>query len=190
MRIRWIGKYNGKNLPAAELPPGARRVMEPDGGALPALLVLLAVAFGLLSVKKYLLDGTILLRGPMTLGFGLALLLVPLHELLHAAAFPAGAEVDIFYTRFGLGTSCTAPVSRGRFLLIALLPSTVLGLVPLAALLLVPGEACRWISFLFGVGALHLAGGNSDYVTALHLLRLPPDATVQISEGEIYWYRR
>lgn len=64
-------------------------------------------------------------KGMLGIVFLIGIILFPVHEILHAACFPAESDVFLFFTKQGLGTTCTSPISRNRFIIINLLPSVV-----------------------------------------------------------------
>jgi len=188
MKIKWIGKYNGSNLPASNLTTGAKPLPPVTGKSALVIIPVLLVVF-LFVYLKSILDARVLFsRVNLAIGFGIGLLLFPVHELLHAICFTAESEVVMYYTMQGLGTSCTTPLKRNRFILVSLLPSIVLGIIPLALFLVIPSSYVLIETILFAVSFLHLGAGYADYSNFLHLMKVPPNAFIQISGDKIYWY--
>lgn len=111
----------------------------------------------------------------------------PVHELIHAVSFPAGSEVIMFYTTQGLGTTCTSPMTRNRFIVVNMLPSLILGVVPLIAYMIVPRTYAFASAVLCVFSLVHVGTGYVDYLNIVHLLRLPADSKIQISGAKIYW---
>jgi len=189
MKIKWIGKYTGNNLPVADLAPEAKALPPVTGKSALAIIPILLIVF-LFVYLKGMWDGRILFsRVDLAIGFCIGILLFPVHELLHAVCFPAGGEVVMYYTMQGLGTSCTAPMKRNRFIWVSVFPSIVLGLIPFALFLVIPSSYVFAETILFAVSFLHLGAGYADYCNLLHLMKVPRNALIQISGEKIYWYQ-
>lgn len=190
MKIRWIGKYNGSNLPVADLPTEAKPLPSVKGKSALVIIPVILVVF-LLVYLKSLMDARVLFsKVNLAIGFGIGLLLFPIHELLHAICFPAGSKVVMYYTMQGLGTSCTSPMKRNRFIFVSIVPSIVLGIIPLVLYMAIPSSYVLVETILFAVSFLHLGAGYSDYTNFLHLIKVPRNALIQISGNQIYWYLR
>ena len=138
-------------------------------------------------IKKTYLGGVAFSRVDWMIGLVIALLFFPVHELIHAVSFPAGSEVIMFYTTQGLGTTCTSPMTRNRFIVINMLPSLILGVVPLIAYMIVPRTYAFASTVLCVFSLVHVGTGYVDYLNIVHLLRLPADSKIQISGAKIYW---
>jgi len=190
MEIKWIGRYDGRNLPAVDVEADAKSLPEITTKSAFALIPIL-LAFALcVYCKSAFLGGIAFSRGHWTIGILLGLAFFPVHELLHAICFPAGSQVFMFYTWQGLGTTCTSPVTRNRFIWINLFPSMVLGLIPLVLFMIVPYTYAFASTVLCVFSMLHLGGSYADYLNVLHLLKLPECAIIQISGAKIYWKQR
>lgn len=188
MKIKWIGKYNGSNLPVADISSDAKLLPTATGKSALAIIPVLLVVF-LFVYLKSIWDARVLFsKVNLAIGFGIGLLLFPVHELLHAICFPNRSEIVMYYTMQGLGTSCTASVKRNRFILVNIFPSIVLGVIPLALFMVIPSSCVLAETILFAVSFLHLGAGYADYSNVLHLMKIPPNAFVQISGEKIYWY--
>ena len=148
MKLIYRGRYTGEaQLPRADLPPGAVPFREP---ADTAALNLAAMKWSLLALAAAAALGvvTIPLRGGLVLGAGFwfmagfAASFLPLlpHELLHGLCFGRGAEVHLFVSPKDLMAFvvCTRPVSRGRFILMSLLPNLIFGWLPFLLWCLTP----------------------------------------------------
>lgn len=187
MQIKWIGKYNGRNLPKSPVDGWAKMPRVTTKHVLttiPILMVLLLCVF----FKSRVLNARILFsRKWLAVGFIIGIVLFPLHELLHAAGFPPGKEKLMFYTSQGLGITCPSPMSRNRWIFTNLLPSSVLGFVPLLLFLVVSKDYSALLNILFAIAFLHIGGSYVDYINVIHSLRIPRNSIIQISGEEIYW---
>ena len=141
---------------------------------------------------------TIPLRGGLELGFGFRvtagcaasfLTLLP-HELLHGLCFGRGAEVHLFVSPKDLMAFvvCTRPVSRGRFILMSLLPNLVFGWGPFLLWCLTPYGGA-WSDGLLWFSLCCISFGGGDYLNVWNALRQMPRGSVQqISGFHSYWY--
>lgn len=188
MKIKWIGKYSGSNLPVAKVSPNAKAfpVLSTKSSALIVPIIILFVI--LVWIKSRILGGIIVTRMYLSVGIIIGILMFPLHELLHALCFPPNSCVFIFFTNQGLGTTCLSPITRNRFILINLIPSVVLGLIPLVSFMWCPKEYIAANSILFSVSFLHVCGSYVDYINAFRTAKISRHAMIQISGEQIFWY--
>lgn len=187
MKIKWIGKYTGSNLPVAEIEPGAKSLPEVTSRSA-FMLIPIFLMFALCAYCKHAyLGGIAFSRVAWMIGVLIALVFFPVHEFLHAICFPAGSQVFLFYTAQGFGITCTTPMTRNRFIFVNLFPSMILGGVSLILFLAVPCTYAFASTVLCAFSLLHLGGGYVDYLNIIHLLKLPKSAVIQISGPKIYW---
>lgn len=132
MKIKWIGKYDGNNLPTVDVGAGAKELPEVTSKSAIILIPIVLLFVCCVYIKKTYLGGVAFSRVDWMIGLVIALLFFPVHELIHAVSFPAGSEVIMFYTTQGLGTTCTSLMTRNRFIVVNMLPSLILGIVPLS----------------------------------------------------------
>ena len=187
MKIKWIGKYNGNNLPTVDVGTGAKELPEVTSKSAIILIPIFLLFACCVYIKKTYLGGVAFSRVDWMIGLVIALLFFPVHELIHAVSFPAGSEVIMFYTTQGLGTTCTSPMTRNRFIVVNILPSLILGVVPLIAYMIVPRTYAFASTVLCVFSLVHVGAGYVDYLNIVHLLRLPADSKIQISGAKIYW---
>ena len=187
MKIKWIGKYDGKNLPTVDVEVGAKKLPEVTSKSAIILIPIVLLFACCVYIKKIYLGGVAFSRVDWMIGLVIALLFFPVHELIHAVSFPAGSEVIMFYTTQGLGTTCTSPMTRNRFIVVNMLPSLILGVVPLIAYMIVPSTYAFVSTILCVFSLVHVGTGYVDYLNIVHLLRLPSDSKIQISGAKIYW---
>lgn len=188
MRIKWIGKYNGNNLPVVPIKDSNKVLPSVTIKHTFTIIPILLLMGVLVYLKNNVLDERIIFsRELLAVGFLIGIALFPLHEILHALCFPTGSDVFLFYTRQGLGTTCTTPITRNRFIVINIIPSAILGMIPLLLYLIIPKGYTAFSTILFAVAFLHIGGSYADYVNIAHLLRLPAKSFIQISGENIYW---
>ena len=184
--IKFCGKfYENSQLPEVDLPDNAIQYVESDdmkdyGGGLKR--VYLYWTASILLVVGLILHSWFLIK--MGLGVGLSLLAMPLHELIHVWMYPMKADKFIFKAEDSMFVTCTAPMSRGRFILMAIMPNIILGIIPIILSILF-GFEC--ILYFFGWGSL--GGGWTDYKNIWNtLIQTKRGCTVQNSGIHSYWY--
>lgn len=187
MKIKWIGKYNGNNLPTADVEAGAKSLPEVTTKSVFMLIPILLIFALFVYCKGVYLGGVSFSRPAWMTGIVIGLLFFPVHEFLHAICFPAGSQVFMFYTRQGLGITCTTPMTRNRFIFVNLFPSLILGGISLILFLVIPCTYAFTSTVLCVFSLLHLGGGYADYLNIIHLLKLPKNTDIQISGAKIYW---
>lgn len=188
MQIKWIGKYSGDNLPTADICDNSHKLPEVTNKSAILLIPIILLLQSFLIIKSKFLAGIILDRRYLLVGLILGFLMAPIHELLHAVCFPKGSTVYMFYTTYGLGTTCISPVQKSRFILLNIFPSTILGLLPLIIFLCVPKEFTVLSNIIYGFLFVNIGASYADYMNVIHLLKVPRNATIQISGEKIYWY--
>ena len=187
MKIKWIGKYNGNNLPTADVEAGAKSLPEVTAKSVFMLIPILLIFALFVYCKGVYLGGVSFSRPAWMTGIVIGLLFFPVHEFLHAICFPAGSQVFMFYTMQGIGITCTTPITRNRFIFVNLFPSMILGGISLILFLTIP---CSYVfaSMIFcAFSLLHLGCSYVDYLNIIHLLKLPRTTVIQISGSKIYW---
>ena len=107
------------------------------------------------------------------------------HEILHAICF----KEDVYlYTNFKQGMLfVTGPetMSKGRFILMSLLPNIVFGALPFAA-----GLIFQELSALGMMGATALAMGAGDYYNVWNAAtQMPKGARTYLHGFHSYWYK-
>ncbi len=190
MRIKWIRKYTGDNLPTIEAKTSSKTLPEITTKST-LLLIPICILFALCVYCKHrFLGGLAFSRRDWMIGIVLALLFTPVHELLHALCFPRKSEVLMFYTAQGLGVTSIEPLTRNRFIVVNLVPSLLLGFVPLVLFMAIPHtyESASTILCVFSL--VHLGCGYVDYLNIIHLIKVPSTAIIQISGEKILWYEQ
>lgn len=114
---------------------------------------------------------------------GPLLLMFP-HELLHAVCF----RKDVYlYTNWKQGMLFVIgpeTMSKGRFILMSLLPNVLFGWIPYGIGILFP----QW-AFLAVLGALSAGAGAGDYYNVFHTLtQMPRGARTYLYGFHSYWY--
>jgi hypothetical protein len=197
MKLIYKGVYkNPEQLDKGELPENAVMFKEPDDPlqlnviaslfAIPGILLI--VPFYMLHQVLYFSGDAILLRFSF-IGILLAFLSMPLHEYLHAICFGKKAEVHMYIipTQLMAFVYSTVPISKARFIFLSLLPSLVLGWIPLTIWTLMPPHT--WDATVFTFAALGIIFGCGDYMNIYNAARqMPRGSLQQLSGFHSYWY--
>ncbi len=187
MRLHYKGKYdlNPESLPYKPHLPGAVAFKEAKDiktlGMIAnglAFVLLIPVVFFL-----YLRYGSSIFSG-LLWGSVLSLLCIFPHELLHAICF----KEDVYlYTDFRHGMCFVVgpeTMSRGRFILMSLLPNLVFGFIPYIVALVIPR-----LPILGAFGALSIIMGVGDYYNIFNAAtQMPRGARTYLHRFNSFWY--
>lgn len=175
-------RFNGciddiRTFQAGDLPENAVRIETPRTiddtmkHAAPACAVLCLIV-SLTVFTKVFFAGAAIAPAAVFIGFAVGLVLLIVHELLHAAVYPKEAAVTVGKLKGKLTFVALAsyPMIRARFLLMCLLPF-VLGIVPLAVFVLSPAEA-KWLNgMMLGMACIGMISPYPDVDQAVTVLR-------------------
>jgi hypothetical protein len=179
--------------PAFQPAPPWRPLREPRRAS---LVILLSLPLGLLAAFLFTLP--LLLRSPdrsLTIPLsGLPsllalLLLVPLHELLHALPLPGSLRspqlvLGLWPRSLLAYVHYLGELGRARFLVVALSPLVAVSLLAYAGLSLLPSLAPFWLT----LGLLNALGSGADLLAAaLVLTQVPPGAHLRNHSWRTYW---
>lgn len=197
MNLVWKGIYKGKDqLPVGVLPERAVKFKEPDSVEMLSVVatlfiipVIMLVAIAYL-IKTHLLGTSVGMNFFNLWGILLAFLMILPHELLHAVLFPKDKEVELWVSPKNLMAFVvsTAPVSKGRFIFLSLLPNLVFGFIPLIIWIFVP-EGGTMTKILFSFAVISLSFGVGDYLNVFNsIFQMPKGSIQQLSGMNSYWY--
>ena len=116
--------------------------------------------------------------------FVLEIVSIPVHECLHASMFRGEVE---FYTYLKKGLAFVVgpeDMTKGRFVMMSLLPNLVLGIVPYIIFFFVPNQL--WLG-IWSLG--NIASGAGDYINIYHAITQMPKGSLTFMSGmHSYWY--
>ena len=81
MKIKWIGKYDGNNLPTVDVGTGAKELPEVTSKSAIILIPIVLLFACCVYIKKTYLGGVAFSRVDWMIGLVIALLFFPVHEL-------------------------------------------------------------------------------------------------------------
>lgn len=121
---------------------------------------------------------------------GLYTIFVPLHEYIHAAFLPRGADKDIWiYQMQAALVYCNAPMSHMRFIVMSAAPATILGFVPYAAWLLFAQVPSPMVSIYWMLLSWAMVfGGIGDFYNVRNVWNQVPKGAIVFNYGlHTYW---
>ena len=152
--------------------------------------ILITVGYSLLLVKQYVLNnGEAVLNKPfILLGAVIGALLLLLHEFLHLIPYPENSTKIISIKGGTPSAFCSAPVSKGAFIVSSLLP-VLLGIIPMILFMLLPSTYQVINTLLWTTGTIGLASPANDYADALRcLINVPSKCKIQSGNGGFYYF--
>ncbi len=189
MKLIYKGKFDGdeNSLPAREHPRGYKMFREPETPTKLAIVMnILALILTVLPLVPVMIvnKGFTDLKWYDYLGLILPMFCILPHEFLHALCFKG--EVYL-YTNFKQG-SCFVmgleDMTKGRFIILSLLPNIVFGFIPYALWMIFPH-----ITFLGLFGAIAIGCGAGDYLNVFNCItQVPKGALTYMSGMHSYWY--
>jgi hypothetical protein len=120
---------------------------------------------------------------------GAFVVIIPIHELIHAAVHPRAGGTDdsilgfwpsrlLFYAHF------VGELSRGRFIAILLMPLLIISFVPLV-MCAIAGHSSGLLAFSSALNALCACG--DIFAVGLLLFQIPADARVRNQGYRTFW---
>ena len=120
----------------------------------------------------------------------LYVVLIVVHELIHASFFPRRAIKDVwFYQLQAAMVYCNTPVTRTRFIVLSLAPATILGVLPFIAWLLWAQSVDAVLSIAWGSMAWSMIfGGIGDFYNVRNVCEQVPKGAYVFNYGlHTYW---
>ena len=192
--IIWCGnkKWDSK-FPEKPLPANAEKMERSDNiftgslmyGIVPFLFCLLIIY-----IKWNWLGSKTVYPALVPVGILIGLLLLPVHELLHAVCYCEGQTVYIGTSleKLAAFAVCHEKVSRNRFVVMSLMPM-ILGIIPLAVFLIAPSSPIL-TAICVPAGIMGMLSPMPDYMDVHMVFRqVPEGAYIQSQNDGIYWFR-
>lgn len=196
-KIKWKGIIKSENdFPTADLPINAKKLnIEEDMKKMqlkalpfmiPSVLVLLICMF----LKTFIAGEKIVNIWFIFIGFVIGFLLIIVHELLHAIAYPKNAIVYIgimpkSLTAVALSSS---PVKRNRFIFLSIFP-IILGIIPLVVFCFCDNNLKELNGLMFGMSIMGMLSVYPDIYNIYCVLKwVPKNATIQIDKNTTYYF--
>ena len=195
-KIKWVGilqntvDYQRGILPATAIKldmPATMREMTLK--ALPFLMPCIAMIVFSMLFKTLCAGQPVVVLSYAALGLLLGFFVgIPIHELLHAIVYPKEAIVyiGIMPKQFVAVALSSYPLSRGRFILMSLLP-VVLGLIPLILFFILPTANKQLNGVMFGLMAMGIVSPYPDYFNVYQVLKQTQKSSlIQFEKDNLY----
>lgn len=195
MTLKFKGFIKDCNtLEKSELPQNAVKFKEPENAVklnlmasvwcFPLLIIILIFEV----TKNLLWDKNFSHSICNIYGVLICLLFIIIHELLHAICFPKNAQVNLYFTIWGAFVVSSYPITKIRFIILSLLPSIILGIIPLIVWVFIPKDNLL-TQILFSFGSLSLLMGCADMLNVFNAItQMPKGSVQQLSGFNSYWY--
>ncbi len=196
-KIIWKGIIKSeKDFPSANIPENAKKLDSEEDmkkmqiKALPFMIPSVLICFICMFTKTFIANEKVINVGFLFLGISIGFLLIIVHELLHAIAFPKNSIVYIgimpkSFTAVALSSS---PVNRNRFIFLSILP-IILGLIPLVIFCFSSNSLKELNGILFGMAIMGMVGVYPDIYNIFNILKVvPPNAIIQNNKNETYYF--
>lgn len=191
MKLVWKGKLNSETcFTYSDLPVEAKALVNDKKAWLMYLLVvpLLALAYFSIQIRLSSVEGVLFARSALFAGIGLAIVFLPLHELIHAALCPCEATIFVYFTGVGISLIPTCKINKVRYIVMALMPTLLLGIIPLAIWLVFPFSAViSSLLFAFSIGSLSMCLGDV-YNAILAIGKMPRGSALVTSGTSCYYF--
>lgn len=148
------------------------------------------LCFILLFIKKNMMNDFPMIRTFIPVGIILGFLCCFIHELLHAIPQPKDAKVYIglIPSKLIFYMKCKEPISKGRFILMSLLP-VILGIVPLIIFMLSENQILN--SIMWAMAVIGLISPSPDYLNVCCVIKqVPKGAYIQDDKDGMCWFKK
>lgn len=165
MKLKWKGKLSEENaFVYPDLPEDAKPFSDSKSSWQMILLIapVLVMAYIGIQIRLKYVDEIMFSRGALFCGVALAIPFLFVHELLHAICCPRGSIVNVYWSTAGVSLIPTCPIKKQRYIIMALLPTLVLGIMPFLIWLFIPAMdvTVGSIIFAFSIGSLSMSIGD------------------------------
>jgi len=190
MTLQWKGKLTEDTaFVYPDLPENAKPFLDSKSSWYMYLLIvpILVLAYIGIQIRLRYVDGVMFSRGALFCGVALAIPFLCIHELLHALCCPKGSVVNMYWSTAGISLIPTCPIKKNRYIIMALLPTLVLGIVPIMAWLCIPtmNVTLGSIIFAFSIGSLSMSIGDIFNVLVA-LKKMAKESMLVTSGTQIY----
>lgn len=196
-KIIWKGIIKDENnFPTADIPENAKKLDTEEDmrkmqiKALPFMIPSVLICFICMFVKTFISKENVINIGFLFLGVVIGILLLFVHELLHAIAFPKNAIVyiGIVPKSFTVVALSSSPVKRNRYIFLSILP-IILGVIPLVIFCFTSSNLKVLNGLLFGMAIMGMVSVYPDIYNIFNILKkVPKNATIQNNKNETYYF--
>ena len=194
MKITWKGFMNEKNLFSYPDLPGDAKKLSSDKSAWAVYLLIipvLIIAYIGIKLRLPYVTGPMFTKWAALAGVVLSVPFLVIHEFIHAACCPRNSEILLYVTPAGICLIPTCPLSKRRYLIMAMMPTIVLGICPFLIWLSTPEFNVQVSSILFGfsLGSLSTCIGDI-YNVILASAKMTAKSVLVTSGRDCYYFEK
>ena len=194
MKIVWTGFMNEQNLfTYPDLPGDAKKLISDQNTWMVYLLVvpILIIAYVGIRLRLPYVTGAMFIKWATLLGVALTLPFLVVHEFIHAICCPRNSEIFLYVTAAGICLIPTCPLSKRRYVIMALMPTVILGILPFLVWLFQAELNAQTSSILFGfsLGSLSTCIGDI-YNVILASAKMTAGSVLVTSGKDCYYFKR
>lgn len=154
------------------------------------VIVILILASVLIKIKQNYIQGLQMNRIGYLIGFALTLPFLVIHELVHGLSCPRNCTVNYYYSIHGITCYPLDPMTRNRYVFMAIAPAVVLGFIPIIIWIFIPVKFVMFNSIMFAFSLGNLFGSVADLYNLLKaLIKAPKESFIQASGENVYWFK-
>ncbi len=192
MKFIWKGKMTTETaFVYSSLPKNAKPLINEKRAWLMYMLVvpILVLAYLSIQIRQPSFSGVLFTRPALFVGVGLALIFLPIHELIHASFCPAEAIILIYVTGAGISLVPDCKIRKKRYIVMVLMPTLILGMIPIVLWLTLSGMSAVISSILFAFSISNLVVSIGDiYNAILAVAKMPKNAVLVTSGVNCYFF--
>lgn len=190
MRLHYKGAYdlNPESILHKEHIPGAVKFKEAEdtkelsktATVISIIVMVIMGIFATMRMGRFIFDGSL----QMWLGILFPFAILFPHEILHAICFKEDVYLYTNWKQGMLFVVGSETMSKGRFILMSMLPNVVFGILPYIVGMIYP-------QFVFGLvfGILSAGMGAGDYYNVYNAVtQMPKGARTYLYQFHSYWY--
>lgn len=194
MKITWKGSMNEHNLFVCPDLPGDTKKLVSDQSAWTMYLLMIPIlilAYVGIKLRLAYVAGTMFTKWALLAGAALSLPFLVAHEFIHTICCPKTSEIFLYVTSAGICIIPTCPLSKRRYIIMALMPTVILGICPFLVWLFDPVCSVQAGSILFGfsLGSLSMCIGDI-YNAILAGAKMTSDSVLVTSGKDCYYFKR
>lgn len=193
MKLVWKGKLTkDKGLPKPEIPKDSKVFLGEESSLYIYIMgiAILILAFVLIKIKQNYIQGLQMKRIGYLIGIALTFLFLVVHELIHGLCCPKNCTVNYYYSIHGITCYPLNPMTRNRYIFMAITPAIFLGFIPMIIWIFIPVRFVMLNSILFTFSLGSLGGSAADLYNILKaLIKAPKESFIQASGAKVYWFK-
>lgn len=191
MKLKWKGRLSETNtFPKNNIPTNAVRFLnsksqiEPYLGVIPILILVIACIF---FKRNFIEEYTLNIKG-LIIGGLLTIPFLIVHEFLHAICFKKEGIAEIFWSPAGISIIPCSPMGKQRYAITLIVPSIVIGLIPLLFWTFVSFNNITLSTIIFILSIGNLGGTSNDLYNLYQLIKVMPKNSHMITSGTNCYY--